>query len=212
MVLVLLLCGALLLSALALKFLTDLLYAYIRGGKTLAGRKQAMAVIAPLTKEGLWAFLRLFGALWLASLSGVASLFWRLLFGESLVAESLLTIALSLSVLLFFLGRASYRAGYREKKRFFPQGLFTVGFSLLLQLIYASIFEFALYAAGPAATATSLLWQLMGNLPPHLGDTPFLMKFGFLLFFDALYLLALWRIQKRGYDRAEREKDKQNFT
>ena len=168
--------------------------------------------IKQFTTDSIYAFVRLFGLLWFSLL--VLSLgFNVILFFVSRTQVILLGIVDTVLLFLLTFGGCFLLAkadGYKNSASFFKKELGKYAVVLVLHVLYASLFKFAIYTTGAAYDLSHIVWRLMGHNVHGIGSAPFWLYFLFLVIFDFLYLVAV--ILGRRCGCKKRQQDRKRLT
>ena len=153
--------------------------------------------------KGFRYFIALFGCLWATVLVCViTALAVRFVVKDS-IEESVIQLIVMTVVMGIALFICAYRMGYTEREFDLKMVFIPMGIAVVLQLVYAALFSFSLYSAGPAYYAGKVLYMLHGVTEPGVPDG---FVFPFVCFFDVLYIgIAAageyFGVKKRGLER-----------
>ena len=163
-------------------------------------------------KDSIYSFVRLFGILWLALL--IISLgFNIILFFVNRtqvyvlgVIETILFFAITFTG-CFLLSKSD---GYKNNALFSKSELPKYAIVLMLHILYAFLFKFAIYSSGASYSLSHIIWRKLGHSIHGIGSAPNWLYLILLIMFDLLYLMAV--IMGRNYGYKKRISDRKQLT
>lgn len=151
-------------------------------------------------------FIYIFTCLWITLfISMPCIILTRFKFPMESVEESIiltLTMTIVMGISLYICTR---RIGYSDREFHLRETLVQVILALVLQLIYASFFRFAVYSSGPAYFLGRTIYLINGGTDK---GVPGVLVFQMMLLFDAIYIVISVIANNSGVKKREKEREK----
>ncbi len=161
-------------------------------------------MIKEYVSKGFQYFFYIFGCLWLTVLVGaISTLISRFALAKDSIEETVIILVIMSIVMSISLYICFYRNGYADREFNLKMILIPIAIALILQMIYALVFSFSLYTAGPAYYAGATHYLLQGGTKLGVPDE---FVFPYMLLFDILYIFVFlageyFGVKKRNKDR-----------